>query len=98
MHQNRIASLRAVATIALPCPRRARVRSENACSGPGCKTTLQAASTSAQRAAAEPRLLIRPLRAVGDPRRFLASRKLVGYLGLDPKVRQSGDAPAAAIK
>ena len=32
--------------------------------------------------------------AVGDPRRFLASRKLVAYLGLDPKVRQSGDAPA----
>ena len=27
MHQNRIASLRAVATIALPCPRRALVRS-----------------------------------------------------------------------
>ena len=32
--------------------------------------------------------------AVGDPRRFLASRKLVAYLGLDPKVRQSGAAPA----
>ena len=32
--------------------------------------------------------------AVGDPRRFLTSRKLVAYLGLDPKVRQSGDAPA----
>jgi transposase len=32
--------------------------------------------------------------AVGDPRRFLASRKLMAYLGLDPKVRQSGDAPA----
>jgi transposase len=32
--------------------------------------------------------------AVGDPRRFPASRKLVAYLGLDPKVRQSGDAPA----
>jgi len=32
--------------------------------------------------------------AVGDPRRFLASRKLVAYLGLDPKVRQSGEAPA----
>jgi transposase len=31
---------------------------------------------------------------VGDPRRFLTSRKLVAYLGLDPKVRQSGDAPA----
>jgi transposase len=34
------------------------------------------------------------LAAVGDPRRFLTSRKLVAYLGLDPKVRQSGDAPA----
>jgi hypothetical protein len=32
--------------------------------------------------------------AVGDPRRFLTSRRLVAYLGLDPKVRQSGDAPA----
>jgi transposase len=32
--------------------------------------------------------------AVGDPRRFRGSRKLVAYLGLDPKVRQSGDAPA----
>jgi transposase len=32
--------------------------------------------------------------AVGDPRRFLASRKLVAYLGLDRKVRQSADAPA----
>ena len=32
--------------------------------------------------------------AIGDARRFLASRKLVAYLGLDPKVRQSGDAPA----
>jgi transposase len=32
--------------------------------------------------------------AVGDPGRFLTSRKLVAYLGLDPKVRQSGEAPA----
>ena len=32
--------------------------------------------------------------AVGDPNRFLTSRKLVAYLGLDPKVRQSGEAPA----
>jgi transposase len=32
--------------------------------------------------------------AVGDPRRVLTSRKLVAYLGLDPKVRQSGDGPA----
>jgi len=31
--------------------------------------------------------------AVGDARRFLASRRMVAYLGLDPKVRQSGDAP-----
>lgn len=29
--------------------------------------------------------------AVGDPRRFFTSRKLVAYLGLDPKVRQSGE-------
>jgi len=28
--------------------------------------------------------------AIGDPKRFMTSRKLVAYLGLDPKVRQSG--------
>ena len=32
--------------------------------------------------------------AIGEPSRFLTSRKLVAYLGLDPKVRQSGQAPA----
>jgi transposase len=32
--------------------------------------------------------------AVGDPNRFFTSRKLVAYLGLDPKVKQSGDTPA----
>src|SRR5262249_26911173 len=32
--------------------------------------------------------------AVGDIHRFPDRRKLVAYLGLDPKVRQSGDAPA----
>ena len=32
--------------------------------------------------------------AIGDVNRFLTSRKLVAYLGLDPKVRQSGEAPA----
>jgi transposase len=31
---------------------------------------------------------------VGDIRRFPSPRKLVGYLGLDPIVRQSGSAPA----
>jgi transposase len=34
------------------------------------------------------------LAAVGDIRRFRDPRKLVGYLGLDPKVRQSGIAAA----
>src|SRR5215212_3580879 len=34
--------------------------------------------------------------AVGDPRRFLTSRKLVAYLGLDPKARQSGTRQRAA--
>jgi transposase len=34
------------------------------------------------------------LAAVGDIRRFRTSRQLVGYLGLDPRVRQSGSAPA----
>ena len=32
--------------------------------------------------------------AVGDPNRFLTSRKLVAYLGLDPRVKQSGVEPA----
>ena len=31
---------------------------------------------------------------VGDIRRFQDRRKLIAYLGLDPKVKQSGDAPA----
>ena len=34
------------------------------------------------------------LAAIGEPPRFLTSRKLVAYLGLDPKVRQSGETPA----
>ena len=34
------------------------------------------------------------LAAIGEPSRFLSSRKMVAYLGLDPKVRQSGEAPA----
>jgi transposase len=32
--------------------------------------------------------------AIGRADRFLTSRKLVAYLGLDPKVRQSGETPA----
>jgi transposase len=32
--------------------------------------------------------------SVGDIRRFPSPRKLVSYLGLDPGVRQSGNAPA----
>lgn len=32
--------------------------------------------------------------AIGDISRFDSSRKLVAYLGLDPKVRQSGEEPA----
>jgi hypothetical protein len=34
------------------------------------------------------------LAAIGDIHRFQSSRKLVGYLGLDPRVRQSGSGPA----
>ena len=34
------------------------------------------------------------LAAIGDIRRFGTSRQLVGYLGLDPRVRQSGTSPA----
>ncbi len=32
--------------------------------------------------------------AIGEPSRFLTSRRLVAYLGLDPKGRQSGETPA----
>ena len=32
--------------------------------------------------------------AVGNAQRFMTSRKLVAYLGLDPRVKQSGEAPA----
>jgi transposase len=32
--------------------------------------------------------------AVGNPNRFMTSRKLVAYLGLDPRVKQSGEGPA----
>jgi len=35
------------------------------------------------------------LAAIGDIHRFPNSRKFVGYLGLDPRVRQSGVGPAA---
>jgi transposase len=31
---------------------------------------------------------------VGDTKRFSSAKKLVSYVGLDPKVRQSGEAPA----
>ena len=31
---------------------------------------------------------------IGDVGRFASARKLVGYLGLDPRVRQSGSSPA----
>jgi hypothetical protein len=34
------------------------------------------------------------LAAVGEPSRFLSNRKLVAYLGPDPKVHQSGETPA----
>jgi transposase len=34
------------------------------------------------------------LAAIGDIRRFRSSRALVAYLGLDPRVRQSGSEPA----
>jgi transposase len=34
------------------------------------------------------------LAAIGDIHRFQSPRKLVGYLGLDPRVRQSGVGPA----
>jgi transposase len=36
--------------------------------------------------------------AIGEASRFLTSRKPVAYLGLDPKVRQSGEAPARSAR
>ena len=36
------------------------------------------------------------LAAVGDIKRFKGSRQVVAYLGLDPRVYQSGSAPRAA--
>jgi transposase len=36
------------------------------------------------------------LAAIGDIRRFRSARQLVAYLGLDPRVRQSGSEPRAA--
>lgn len=36
------------------------------------------------------------LAAIGDIRRFESARRLVGYLGLDPRVGQSGSGPAKA--
>lgn len=36
--------------------------------------------------------------AIGDITRFEDPRKLVGYLGLDPKVRQSGDSPTRGAR
>jgi transposase len=38
------------------------------------------------------------LAAVGDIRRFATPRRLVGYLGLDPRVYQSGSAPARGAR
>jgi transposase len=35
------------------------------------------------------------LAAIGDVRRFRSPRRLTGYLGLDPRVRQSGAGPAS---
>jgi transposase len=39
-------------------------------------------------------LVCAAIAAVGNTNRFLTSRKLVAYLGLDPNARQSGQAPA----
>jgi transposase len=41
-----------------------------------------------------PGVAVTLMAAIGDIRRFSSSGKLVAYLGLDPKVRQSGDEPA----
>src|SRR5262249_24545734 len=51
-----------------------------------------------QRPMAVPGVTITPaatfMASVGDIRRFSSPRRLVSYLGLDPRVRQSGNAPA----
>ena len=36
--------------------------------------------------------------AVGNPSRFLTSRKLVAYRGLDPRVKQPGEEPARSAR
>jgi transposase len=36
--------------------------------------------------------------AAGNPNRFLTSRKLVVYLGLDARVKQSGEGPARSAR
>jgi hypothetical protein len=63
MCQKRTTSFRATATVATFTPRRARIRSANAWSGPGARATTQADSTRAQRAPAHPGLEIEPWRA-----------------------------------
>src|ERR1019366_7895912 len=68
----------------------------NARSGPGCLTTLHAASTSAHLAEAEPRLEIRPERAGVSPdwRTFGSSPRYAPSLRL---VKTRSGRPIAAI-
>lgn len=92
MHQNRIASLRAVATIALPCPRRTRARRQKALNGPGWWTTNQVASTGAHRAETDQHLEIEPDRAGVSPDwRTPGVQNHEQPLGLGPAEQLLGD-------
>ena len=58
------------------------------CDLSGCASSADPSVSFAHRVAAS------FLAAIGDIDRFASPRKLVGYLGLDPRVRQSGPGPA----
>jgi transposase len=59
-----------------------------------CERRIDDNCTDADALLPSPREAAMFMAAIGDIRRFRTQRQLVGYLGLDPKVRQSGIAPA----
>ena len=90
------------------CPRTSATRSPGACAKSTSSTVRSrrwtgrspARRCGPQGAAADDRPGVSVITAstfvaaIGDIRRFASARKLVGYLGLDPRVRQSGTGPA----
>jgi transposase len=64
-----------------------RALAERALASPEIRRLMTIPGVNVQTAAAF-------LAAVGDIRRFPSARQLVGYLGLDPRVRQSGNSDA----